>query len=95
MSAQAGERHQDRVVRKLAKTVSQPVPGRENRLPPNTRKWATVTSVLTGGLLNLYMDGGDVPGVSYLASYTSPAVGDTVIVEMAGTDPLVIGTLHT
>lgn len=61
----------------------------------SSRRWGVVTFVNAGPPPTLAVDfaGNEVSGLRYKRSYAAPAVGDTVIVEIVGTDWVVDGPL--
>jgi hypothetical protein len=56
---------------------------------PVLRRWGTVDTV-GAGVADVTVGGVVIPGVAHLASYT-PVVGETVVVDFAGVDPLIVG----
>lgn len=94
IKAQAQSRALDQAKRRLARQLSPPVPGLQNRQPTLTRRWATISAVNSDGTVSISLDGTAVQSVSCLASY-APSIGDPVILDILGSDPVVIGTTAT
>lgn len=94
LGEQAKARALDQAKRNLARRLSPPVPGLQNRQPVLTRRWAQVASLASNGTASIILDGKNISAVGSLASYV-PAVGDTVIVDFLGSDPVIIGKLAT
>lgn len=77
------------------------VAAREATTQPSTvgmavrRRWGVVTAVNTGppASLDVEVGGVEIPGVRYLTGGLTYGVADEVVVDLAGTDPLVIGKL--
>lgn len=63
-----------------------------NQRQPLTRGWAQVTAIHpASGTVDVTMDSGPIPGVAVLASYTTPVIGDSILVDFLGANPVAIG----
>lgn len=55
------------------------------------RRWGTVSAVNAGGTVDVTIGTTTIPGIGYLSWYI-PVIGDTVAVDVVGSDIAVVGT---
>jgi len=78
-------------IRELGKRLSDPPDGPSVLVG---RRWGVIVAIAGAPPLTVDVDigGVTVPGVRYYYWYT-PVLNDTVVVEIAGGDPIVVGAL--